>query len=151
MIPGAGCRVRSSRRVSIWCSMGTVMPARRGIVRFALIVVLVAGCASSGLPPEALKRWVGRPAATLQKDWGPATREVPDGELRILVYEEVEQRTSKSGFDNQDPSRPRGGTTYQAAHDAANEAYHTPKVYVRSYLFWVNREGTIVNSAVRTP
>jgi hypothetical protein len=128
------------------------MAAPRRIVEFALALALMAGCASSGIGPEALKRWVGRPVTNLEKDWGPATREVPDGDLRILVYEEVEQRSRQSGFDNQDPSKFRGSSSsYLAGQEAANQAYHSPKVYVRSYLFWVNREGTIVNSAVRTP
>src|SRR5262245_23023978 len=128
------------------------MAAPRGILRFALALTLLAGCATRGIAPETLKRWVGKPAASLEKDWGPATREVPDGDLRILVYEEIEQKTRQSNFDTQDPSQFRGSqSSYLAGQEAANKAYHMPKVYVRSYLFWVNREGTIVNSAVHTP
>jgi hypothetical protein len=116
-----------------------------------VVVILLAGC-GGGIHPEALKAWVGRPAASLEKDWGPATREVPDGDLRILVYEEVErQRTGKSSeFDQQDPGAYSKDIHHQA-QQAAREAYHAPRVYVRSYLFWVDREGKIVNSMVRTP
>jgi hypothetical protein len=125
--------------------------ARRGrLVGLGLAVALVAGC-GGGVRPEVLKGWVGRPAASLEKDWGPATREVPDGDLRILVYEEVErQRTRSTAFDQQDP----GGYSRDIHHQAqraAQEAYHAPRVYVRSYLFWVDREGKIVHSMVRTP
>ncbi len=127
------------------------MTAPRGIVPFALALTLAAGCASGGLRPEVLQRWIGRPAA-LEKDWGTATPEVPDGERRIPISKEVEQRSGRSGFDNADPARSRGGgANHLAAHEAANQAYRTPTVYVRSTLFWVNHEGTIVHSAVRTP
>jgi hypothetical protein len=116
-----------------------------------LVVSLAAGC-GGGIRPEVLKGWVGRPAASLEKDWGAPTREVPDGELRIMVYEEVEkQRTGNTGlFDQQDP----GGYSRDIHHEAqkaAERAYHAPRVYVRSYLFWVDREGKIVHTAVRTP
>jgi hypothetical protein len=121
------------------------------LLGLGLAVTLVAGC-GGGIRPEVLKSWVGRPAAALEKDWGPATREVPDGDLRILVYEEVERaRDGKSSnFDQQDP----GGYSRDVHHQAqlaAERAYHAPRVYVRSYLFWVDREGKIVNSMVRTP
>jgi len=135
------------------------MTTARVTLRLGLVVTLAlaAGCGGyTGLRPEALQKWVGRPATSLQKDWGPATREVEDGDLRILVYEEMQQKGSyyKGGFEteNQDPSRYRqGGADYVAAAEAAQKAYRAPTVYVRSYLFWVDREGTIVNSAVRTP
>lgn len=125
------------------------MRVLRGLVPLALALALAAGCASGGVRPEVLQAWVGRPAAALEKDWGPPTREVRDGETRILVYEEVERKSTKSTFDDADPSRPRG--VYGIAQATANEAYRSPTVYVRSYLFWVNREGRIVHAAVRTP
>lgn len=125
------------------------MRVLRGLVPLALALALAAGCASSGIRPEVLQAWVGRPAAALEKDWGPPTREVQDGETRILVYEEVERKSTKSTFDDADPARARG--TYGVAQLAANEAYRSPTVYVRSYLFWVNREGRIVHAAVRAP
>ena len=125
------------------------MPMLRGLLRLTLALALAAGCASGGIRPETLQAWVGRPGGALEKDWGPPTREVQDGETRILVYEEVERKSTKSVFDDADPSRARGG--YGMAQLTANEAYRSPTVYVRSYLFWVNREGTIVHSAVRTP
>jgi hypothetical protein len=120
------------------------------LVGLGLAVVLAAGC-GGGIRPEVLKGWVGRPAASLEKDWGPATREVPDGDLRIMVYEEVErQRYGNNAFDQADP----GGyhrDIHHEAQKAAELAYHAPRVYVRSYLFWVDREGKIVHTAVRTP
>ena len=132
--------------------------APRALLRLALIVTLAlaAGCGGyAGIHPDTLQKWVGRPVTALQKDWGSATREVEDGDLRILVYEEMRKTGDyKGGFstESQDPSRYRqGGADYVGAADAAQKAYRAPTVYVRSYLFWVNREGTIVNSAVRTP
>jgi hypothetical protein len=121
----------------------SVMRAR-GLV---LAVAVVGAACASGIKPEALRAWVGRPAAELERDWGAATREVPDGELRILVYEEVERRTSRN-FETSGAGR---ADAYAAAAAAAQEAYRIPTVYVRSYLFWVNRDGTIVNSMVRQP
>jgi hypothetical protein len=109
----------------------------------------VAACAA-GVHPAVLKAWVGKPATALEAEWGTPTRETQDGDVRVLVYEEVERRHVKTQFDDQDPSRTRG-SGYSAAAAAAEEAYKAPRVYVRSYLFWVNREGTIVHSAVRTP
>jgi hypothetical protein len=121
---------------------------------FRLAVTLALGLAAvacaAGVRPEALKAWVGRPATALETDWGPPTRETQDGDVRVLIYEEVERRSVRTSFDDQDPSRTRG-SAYGQAYVAAAEAYKTPRVYVRSYLFWVNREGTIVQSAVRTP
>ncbi len=114
------------------------------LVALGLVVALASGCAS-GVRPEALQAWVGRPAAALEKDWGPPTREVQDGEMRILIYEEVEKRAS-SAFQGTASAFRRGAT--QADTD---ETYRSPTIYVRSYLFWVNREGTIVQSARRTP
>jgi hypothetical protein len=124
------------------------MIAARRVVALLALLGLAAGCAG-GVPPRVLQSWVGRPAGALQKDWGPPTREVQDGDLRILVYEEVERQSRQSQFDDQDPRRTRG--TYGYAHDAAVAAFRAPTVYARSYLFWVNREGTIVHSTVRNP
>ncbi len=59
-------------------------------------------------------------------------------------------RDAQTAFDGQDPSRMRG-TSYDQASRLAQEAYRTLRVYVRAYLFWVNREGRIVHAAVRTP
>jgi hypothetical protein len=126
------------------------MACTRRLVGLGLALALAAGC-GGGIRPEVLKGWVGRPAASLEKDWGPATREVPDGDLRILVYEEVErQRTGpNTQFDYQDPYASRD--IHHQAQKAAEEAYRAPRVYVRSYLFWVDREGKIVHTAIRTP
>ncbi|MBI3456588.1 MAG: hypothetical protein HY002_12495 [Candidatus Rokubacteria bacterium] len=124
------------------------MSLARSALALAALLAAVLGC-SQAVRPEVLRSWVGRPAAALEKDWGPPTREVPDGELRILIYEEVTKNTQRT-FDSADP---RGRTlgAYAAAQAAAQEAYRLPTVYVRSYLFWVNRGGTIVNSAVHQP
>jgi hypothetical protein len=109
----------------------------------ALALLLAAGCVS-GIPPERLKTWVGRPAATLEKDWGPPTREVQEGDLRILIYEEVENPRI-SGLQGTTSAYRRG------AVQSPDEPSPGPAVYVRSYLFWVNPQGTIVDSAVRAP
>jgi len=90
---------------------------------------------------------VGRPAAALRQEWGPPTREVEDGALRILIYEQLDRQ---SGADFQSITAPRG-SRYTAAQTEAIEGYRTLTVYVRSYLFWVNHEGTIVQSEVRQP
>jgi hypothetical protein len=125
------------------------MRADRAVAVLALATVALGGCADTGVKPEELQAWVGKPAAALEKDWGPATREAEDGDLRILIYEEVEKRSSSS-FENAAPAARYLGPT-ALAHAAAQEAYRIPTVYVRSYLFWVDRQGTIVNSTVRQP
>jgi len=102
-----------------------------------------AGC-STAIRPEVLKAWIGRPAAALEREWGTPTREVPDGALRILIYEQFEKR---SGSDFQAGAGRRAITS----SDAPSETYRSPTVYARSYLFWVNPEGTIVHSDVRNP
>jgi hypothetical protein len=115
-----------------------------------LVLGVVAGCAS-GIRPEVLQSWVGRPAAALEREWGPPTREVTDGDLRILIYEEAERATSQN-FSSPSGGGARGGTDKWAAAQAqANEAFRAPTVYARSYLFWVNREGAIVNATRRDP
>jgi hypothetical protein len=125
------------------------MGADRVVAVLAVATLALAGCAAGGVKPEALQTWVGKSAAALEKDWGPATREAEDGELRILIYEEVEKQTT-SNFENAAPAARYLGPT-ALAHVTAQEAYRLPTVYVRSYLFWVNRQGTIVNATVRQP
>jgi hypothetical protein len=127
------------------------MRVDRAVAGLALLILALAGCADTGVKPEALKAWVGKPAAALEKDWGPATREVEDGELRILIYEEVEKRATRSFEDPGTTTAARYLGPTAIAHAAAQEAYRIPTVYVRSYLFWVDRQGTIVNSTVRLP
>ena len=117
------------------------------VLRLTLALGLAAGC-STVIRPEALQAWVGRPAATIEADWGPATRVVEDGALRILIYEQLE-RKSGGDFANAAPSLKRSG--YEPGSAAAKEAYRNPRVYARSYLFWVNSEGTIVHADVREP
>ncbi len=125
------------------------MRAPRAVLTLLAAVAVAAGCGSA-IRPEVLRTWVGRPVAALEKDWGPATREVQDGELRILVYEELEKTTSRN-FQDAATARSAGINPNDPYALAAQEAYRSPSVYVRSYLFWVNPEGTIVNAAVRQP
>ncbi|MGH7322709.1 MAG: hypothetical protein ACRELA_24230 [Candidatus Rokuibacteriota bacterium] len=122
---------------------------RRGRTAVLLSLALLGhvGC-SSVLRPEVLQAWIGRPAATLEHDWGPATRRIQDGELQILIYEEVEKYQRR---DFETTAAPRSRTPYEAAQIAAREAYLAPTLYVRSYLFWVNREGTIVHAKMHQP
>jgi hypothetical protein len=114
-----------------------------------LFLLSVAGCAA-GVRPEALQAWVGRPAAALEQEWGAPTRRVQDGEQQVLIYEEVE-RAGQRGFEPPADSPPLlTGTAGQwlAAHQAS---LRDPTVYARSYLFWVNREGTILRAVRRDP
>jgi hypothetical protein len=124
------------------------MRTRRALSSLGLAVALaIAGCASEGLSPEVLRQWVGQPAAALEKDWGPPTREVPDGQMTILVYEELQgQSGGRTTFDEQEGPRSRGSQELMP-----RQVYVAPKVYVRSYLFWVDAGGRIVHSTVRTP
>jgi hypothetical protein len=111
-----------------------------------VIGVLATGCAGGGIAPTALKAdWEGRPASALEKKWGSPTRESQDGELRVLVYEEVQSKS---------PSSSLAGTVSAAKRGAINSSedkYRGPTLNVRSYLFWVNPQGTIVHTDVRTP
>jgi len=125
------------------------MRAGRFAVTLGAVLVVSAGCADKGVAPEDLRAWVGRPVATLEKDWGSATREVQDGDVRILIYEEV--RKGEPGKFNESTAGSRFFGTSGAGHVQATEVYRTPTVYVRSYLFWVDPSGRIVNSAVRQP
>lgn len=127
---------------------GALMRRPRHLLVALLALAGASGCAR-GLSPEELRVWVGRPVAVLEKDWGSATREVQDGDLRVLIYEEVTKNTARS-FERAGPAV-RALGPYGAAQAAAQEAYRLPTVYVRSYLFWVNPEGRIVNSAVHQP
>src|SRR2546428_3365171 len=68
-------------------------------------------CVSTAMRPEELARWVGRPAAALEKDWGPPTRELSDDAFRLLVYEQTETSGRVTGGVRARPT------------------------YVRSYLF----------------
>jgi len=118
-------------------------------MRLPLALLLAAGCAAGGMKQEALDRWVGRPAAALEKEWGGPTREARDGELRVLVYEEIERyRTDGTGTFESGGSV---GGAYMHPHTAAQALFRAPTVYVRSYLFWVDAAGTIVHSTVRQP
>lgn len=122
---------------------------RRPALAALALLGLAGGCSSGALRPADLQAWVGRPAATLERDWGPATREVEDGALRLLIYEQLERR-SASDFQKDDQARQTRGT-YGAAQALAIEAARGPTVYARSYLFWVSREGAIVRADVREP
>ncbi len=114
-------------------------------VDLALILGLALGC-SSAVRPEVLRAWVGRPAAALQQEWGLATREVEDGSLRVLIYEQVRSASSPG-------LRPTASLSRQAAENTGVTADQGGglTVYVRSYLFWVNGEGTIVRTDTPQP
>jgi hypothetical protein len=104
------------------------------------------GACATGISSESLQTWIGKPAAALTQDWGPATREVSDGDRRILIYEQLDRSTA---IDFQ-TRRPTMKNTYGRAEEI--EALPpAATVYVRSYLFWVDRDGVIVQSAVREP
>jgi hypothetical protein len=120
----------------------------RSVALLTMAVLTAAGCGQPAVRPEELQAWVGKPATALEKDWGPATREVVDGDMRILIYEEMAKNAAK-GFEGARSVKQLG--PYGAAHEAAKEAYRMPTVYVRSYLFWVDQAGKIVNSTVSHP
>lgn len=121
------------------------MPRIRPLLAFGLAAALAAGCAAS-IRPEVVQSWVGRPAAALQQEWGPPTREAQDGDLRILIYEEVTRQTART-FQTTAVPRAVSGT----GHLEAQEAYRLPTVYVRSYVFWVTPVGTVVRAIIREP
>ena len=118
---------------------------RPALVLAATVLALIACERSTALRPEVLQRWVGRPAATLEKDWGPATREVTDAGQRVLIYEELDRASREINT--------RGGGTSTRTMEPpvqteANKTAFGLKVYVRSYLFWVDTAGTIVRTEV---
>jgi hypothetical protein len=82
-------------------------------------------CESTAMQPEELARRVGRPAEGLEREWGPATREVTDDASKVLVYEQTETSGRVVGGV---PARP---------------------TYVRSYLFWVNAKGIVTRVETR--
>lgn len=123
---------------------------RRVALVLAFLVVGGLGlgaCTRGGLPPEQVQAWVGRPAADLVKAWGAPTREVDDAGQRILIYEEVE-KNYHTNFEKTVTARQAGSA---AAAEQANAAAVGPKVYARSYLFWVDGAGAIVRSQIRQP
>ena len=121
-------------------------PVRAGLL--GLAAALATAC-SSAVPADVLEAWVGRPAQALRQDWGPPTRELTDGDLAILVYEQAE---TKSQPDLQNPvTTPEQGGYHYVVQKMAAEAYRNLSVYARSYLFWVDRSGVIVRSAVHEP
>ena len=147
LVPGrwkAGSTRRSDggRLGSLLTPLVAVTDASLGLL---VLLALAAGCAH-GITPEALKAdWEGRPASALEKKWGPATRETKDGELRVLVYEEVEGKSPRP-FEGAASAFKRG-----AINSSGEDKYLGPTLTVRSYLFWVNPQGTIVHTDVRLP
>ena len=119
---------------------------RRRATGLAVVALLGLGaCSSNEIRPEVLQRWVGRPAAALEKDWGPATRELTDNGLRLLVYDQLEGvegvKTTSGGVQSR---------TIQSAVNAQAQATAFPiQHYARSYLFWVDTTGTIVRTETR--
>lgn len=123
--------------------MRTMLSRRVWLV--ALALGLAAGC-GGGVRPEVVQGWVGRPVTALRQDWGPPTREVEDGANRILIYEEIERRSTGASFQ-----APRQTSRNDPPESVSQDSYRGPRVYARSYLFWVNREGAIVHVDVRQP
>jgi hypothetical protein len=117
--------------------------------RLALIVGLtalgLAACSRSGIPPEQVQAWAGRPAADLVREWGAPTKEVDDAGQRVLIYEEVE-RTQSPEF-----SREVSSATKAAGQGPAAPATIGYASYVRSYLFWVDATGKITRTLIRHP
>ena len=107
-----------------------------------LALLAITSCAGDGIRPEALQIWVGRPAAALEQAWGPPTRQVPDGDRRLLVYEEI-TRSTRQDFET--PLVQRYGPQ-PLEYDP-----QIVRVYVRSYLFWVNGAGVIEQATRRDP
>jgi hypothetical protein len=110
-------------------------------VWLGVLLLAAMGCAGGGLSPEALRVWVGRPATALEQAWGPPTREARDGNRRLLIYEEVEKSSQR---DLQSPVAPRYAPP-------GTEPEAKIRIYVRSYLFWVDPDGTIGEATRRDP
>src|SRR5262249_26325989 len=72
-----------------------------------LAIVGLLACNRGGLPPEKVEAWIGRPAADLEREWGPPTKEVTDAGQRVLIYEEVE-RTGNAEFSREVSQRSAG-------------------------------------------
>jgi hypothetical protein len=119
------------------------MPRRTLTV--GLVALGLLACNRGGLPPEQIQAWVGRPAAQLVREWGPATKELDDAGQRVLVYEEVE-RTGSAEFSRYVSTRSTG--TQPTPPPTTTLGYHS---YARSYLFWVDAAGTIVRSHIHQP
>jgi hypothetical protein len=110
-------------------------------------LILLAGCASSrAVRPEVLQSFVGRPATALEKEWGPATREVADGGQRLLIYEEFDRKDSVDVARSEGTARSATQTYVQTQ---ANATVNPGRVYARSYQFWVDAAGTIVRVNVK--
>jgi hypothetical protein len=110
-----------------------------------LVAIGLLACNRGGLPPEQVQAWVGRPAAELERAWGPATKEVTDAGQRVLIYEEVE-RTGSAEFSRE--VSPRSAGTGPPPPPPSTLGYSS---YARSYLFWVDAAGTIVRTQIRRP
>jgi hypothetical protein len=120
---------------------------RRTAVVAAVAALGLAACSRGGLPPEQVQAWVGRPAGDLVRAWGEPTREVDDAGQRVMIYEELERNQAQS-FEKTVTARQAGSA---AAAEAANAAIRGPRVYARSYLFWVDAAGAIVRAQIRQP
>jgi hypothetical protein len=116
---------------------------RRRALTVGLVAIGLLACNRGGLPPEQVQAWVGRPAAELERAWGPATKEVTDAGQRVLIYEEVE-RTGSAEFSREVSPR----STVGVPPPPATIGYSS---YARSYLFWVDAAGTIVRTQIHRP
>jgi hypothetical protein len=110
-----------------------------------LVAIGLLACNRGGLPPEQVQAWVGRPAAELERAWGPATKEVTDAGQRVLIYEEVE-RTGSAEFSREVSQRSAG---YGPPPPPPSTVGYSS--YARSYLFWVDAAGTIVRTQIHRP
>jgi hypothetical protein len=113
----------------------------------AVAVLGVVACSKGGLSNDQVQAWVGKPARDLVRAWGAPTREVEDAGQQVLIYEELEQN-SNLNFEKTVTAKQAGSA---AAAEQANQLARGPKVYARSYLFWVDAAGAIVRAQIRQP
>ena len=118
-------------------------------VAAAVVLALLTGCVrTTAVHPEVLQAFVGRPVAALEKEWGPATREVPDGGQRLLIYEQMDRRDAVDVARSDSTKRAK---TLNYVQTQTNATVNPGKVYARSYRFWVDAAGTVVRWAVQEP
>ena len=117
------------------------MRAGRFAVVLGLVLVAAVGCADKGVKPEEMEAWVGRPAATLEKNWGSATREVQDGDLRILIYEEVGKGKPLNFNESTGTSRFFGGSADSLVLSLVETRHLTPEKLARIQKLLEEKDG----------